>query len=108
MAWTARRSATVTPCKASGHVQRVTTPTLSPLPSSTDWRRYHSDSATGGAMFDFPLVTRKYWRGDSTPAVSASSALITLRVRADRALASSADPPRPSSTVTSAPPVLRE
>jgi hypothetical protein len=33
---TARRSAVVTPSNGFGQVQRVTTPTLSPLPSSTD------------------------------------------------------------------------
>jgi hypothetical protein len=60
-------------------------------------------------MDALPLSTRK-WRhavAFSSPASSASCALILLSTRADLDALSSAEAPRPSSTVTSAPPVLR-
>src|SRR6516162_1354889 len=53
----ARRSWTVTPSNGSGHVQLVTVPTLSPLPSGTDVSLYQSARSGGGAMLALPLST---------------------------------------------------
>src|SRR4051794_27709368 len=98
----ARRSLTVTASSGLGHSHRSTTPTLSPLAKGTLTNLNH-DVASGGARLLLPLSTRKYPRLSSTPAFLASSAVMLLRTRAERAALSSALAPRPSSTVVSPP-----
>src|SRR5271165_1645734 len=68
---------------ALGHSHGTTTSTSSPLPRSTETNLRHS-------RFPSPLSIRKNERWLSTPALAASSAVMPLKTRTERALATRA------------------
>jgi hypothetical protein len=102
---TRSRSTAVTPSKASGIFQAVTTSKESPgssavaLFNGADTNLHPSALSRGGARFDLPVSSRKYARrrASSMPAASASGFDMTFKTRAERTVSVRALAPRASS-----------